>query len=114
MSSYAGLVYEQAGITSTSRQLYVNLGLNIFNLGLSTAGSLLVEQLGRKTMLFSATAFMGLMLALMAILTALYENSTNVAAGQGMVAISFLLLGSYSFAFTTLTFVYPVEVLNFT
>ncbi|KAK5128525.1 hypothetical protein LTR85_003195 [Meristemomyces frigidus] len=114
MSSYAGVVYDQAGVTSTARQLTLTLGLDIFNLGLAAIGSFVVERLGRKTMLFSATVFMTVMLCIMAVLTALFEDTTNKAAGQGMLAISFFLLGAYSFAWTSLTFVYPVEVLNFT
>jgi MFS family permease len=114
MSSYVGLVFDQAGITSTSSQLVTNLGLNIFNFGLAVAGSLCIERLGRKAMLLGATVLMTLFLVLMAILTALYENSNNKAAGNAMVAIAFFLLGSYSFSWTSLTFVYPIEVFNFT
>jgi len=58
MSSYAGFVIEQAGITSTSGQLVVNLRLNVSNLGLAVAGSLSMELLGCKAMLLSALILM--------------------------------------------------------
>ncbi|KAF3407579.1 hypothetical protein DPV78_000563 [Talaromyces pinophilus] len=35
-------------------------------------------------------------------------------AGQGMTAIIVLFLGAYSFPWTPSTFVYPVEILNYT
>lgn len=49
----------------------------------------------------------------MCILTALYGDGSNRSASYGNVAIIFLFLGSYSFAWTPLTFVYPVEIFNY-
>lgn len=114
VSSFVGLVFEQAGITSTHRQLVVNLGLNIFNLGLAILGSIAIEHIGRKSILLGASILMIIFLVLMAILTAVYGNSGDVAAGSAMTAIIFFFLGSYSFAWTPLTFVYPVEIFNYT
>lgn len=50
----------------------------------------------------------------MAAHSAFCENTGNTAAENAMTAIAFLLLDSSSFAWTCLTFVYPVEIFNFT
>lgn len=114
VSSYVGTVLESAGITDTHQQLIINLGINIFNIFCAFAGSFAMEYIGRKGMLLGTSIAMTLILVLMAILSALYGDGSNAAAGKGMTAIIFLFLGAYSFAWTPLTFVYPVEILNYT
>lgn len=114
VSSYVGDVLDSAGITNTHQQLVTNLGINIFNFGCAIAGSFAMGYLGRKGMLLGASCLMTFFLVLMAILSALYGDGSNTAASKGMVAIIFLFLGAYSFAWTPLTFVYPIEILNFT
>ncbi|EOO04057.1 putative hexose transporter protein [Phaeoacremonium minimum UCRPA7] len=114
VSSFIGVVLESAGITDTHQQLVTNLGINIFNFFCAIAGSFAMERLGRKGMLFYTTCLMTFFLVLMAILSALYSDGSNKSASNAMVAIIFLFLGSYSFAWTPLTFVYPVEIFNYT
>lgn len=114
VSSFIGVVLESAGITDTHQQLITNLGINIFNFFCAIAGSFAMEHLGRKGMLFYTTCLMTFFLVLMAILSALYGDGSNKSASNAMVAIIFLFLGSYSFAWTPLTFVYPVEIFNYT
>jgi MFS family permease len=114
ISSFIGVVLESAGITDTHQQLLINLGMNLFNFACAVAGSFAMEKLGRKGMLFGTTCFMTLLLVLMAVLSALFGGGGNVSASNGMVAIIYLFLGAYSFAWTPLTFVYPIEILNYT
>ena len=114
VSSYVGVVLASAGITDTHQQLVTNLGINIFNFFCAISGSFAMEKIGRKGMLFYTSCLMTLFLVLMAILSALYGDGSNKAASNAMVAIIFLFLGSYSFAWTPLTFVYPIEILNYT
>lgn len=114
VSSFIGVVLDSAGITDTHQQLIINLGINIFNFGCAVAGSFAMERIGRKGMLLGTTCLMTFFLVLMAILSALYGDGGNIPASNAMVAIIFLFLGCYSFAWTPLTFVYPVEILNYT
>lgn len=113
ISSFVGVVLETAGITDTRQQLLTNLGINIFSFFCAVAGSFSMERLGRKTMLFGSTCAQTFFLVLMAILSALYSDSGNTHAGIAMVVIIYLFLGMYSFAWTSLTFVYPVEIFNY-
>jgi MFS family permease len=113
VSSFIGVAMDGAGITETRTQMIVNLVLNVWNFVCAIFGSFAMEQLGRKGMLLGASVAMTFFLVLMAILGALYGDGSNVSASYGTVAIMFLFLGSYSFAWTPLTFVYPVEILNY-
>lgn len=113
VSSFFGLALSGAGITDTNTQMVVTLVLNIWNLVCAVSGCFAMEKIGRKGMLFGASVLMTFFLVLMAILGAIYTDGTNQSAQYGTVAVMFLFLGSYSFAWTSLTFVYPVEILNY-
>ncbi|KAG0647688.1 Dephosphocoenzyme A kinase [Hyphodiscus hymeniophilus] len=72
------------------------------------------ERLGRKAKLFSTSCLMVLLLILICILTALYGDEYNTSASYANLAMVYIFSGAYAFAFNPLTFVYPVEVLNYT
>ncbi len=57
---------------------------------------------------------MVLLLVLVCILTALYGDGLNQSASNANVAMIYLFSGAYAFAFNPLTFVYPVEIFNYT
>jgi hypothetical protein len=57
---------------------------------------------------------MVLLLVLVCILTALYGDGSNTSASYANLAMIYLFSGAYAFAFNPLTFVYPVEILNYT
>ncbi|KUI69084.1 Lactose permease [Cytospora mali] len=114
VSFYLGIVFENAGITSIRKQVVANLVLMVLNFFSAVGGSVAIEKLGRKAMLLSASVAVTFFLVLMAILSALYGDGSNESASWAYVAIIFLFLLSYSFAWTPLTFVYPIEVLTYT
>jgi MFS family permease len=57
---------------------------------------------------------MVLLLVLVCILSALYGDGSNRAASYANLAMIYLFSGAYAFAFNPLTFVYPVEIMNYT
>ncbi|RFU29524.1 hypothetical protein B7463_g6815, partial [Scytalidium lignicola] len=114
VSSYAGVVFDNAGITATHTQMVVNIGINVFSFFCALSGSFAIERLGRKAMLFGVSCLMVLLLVLICILTALYGDGSNTAASYANLAMIYLFSGAYAFAFNPLTFVYPAEVLNYT
>ncbi|KUI55193.1 Lactose permease [Cytospora mali] len=114
VSFYLGIVFDNAGITSIRKQVLANLVLMVLSLFSAVGGSVAIEKLGRKAMLFSSSVAVSFFLALMAILSALYGDGSNESASWAYVAIIFLFLLSYSFAWTPLTFVYPIEILTYT
>lgn len=85
-----------------------------WNLCCAVAGSFLADLFGRKSMLLWATVSMTVLMCLMAVLSAVFGPGSDNQSGKiANVAIAFLLLGSYSIAWTPLTYTYPVEVLNY-
>ncbi|KAL6408724.1 putative hexose transporter protein [Ilyonectria robusta] len=114
VSLFISEVLDVAGVTETRTQLTINLGMNVWNLACAVVGSFLADAVGRKAMLLWATVSMTLFLSLMAVLSAVFGPESNNQSGKiANVAIAFLLLGSYSIAWTPLTYTYPVEVLNY-
>lgn len=57
---------------------------------------------------------MVLLLVIICILMALYGDGSNLSASYANLAMIYLFSGAYAFAFNPLTFVYPVEILNYT
>jgi MFS family permease len=57
---------------------------------------------------------MVLLLILICILTAFFDNGNNTSASYANLAMIYLFSGAYAFGFNPLTFVYPVEILNYT
>jgi ATP-dependent protease ClpP protease subunit len=57
ISSYAGVVFEGAGITDTYTQMVVNIGINVFCFFCAFGGSFAIERLGRKAMLCKSLLF---------------------------------------------------------
>lgn len=110
---YLGDVLDSAGITSTNTQLAINIGLSISNLLIAILGSLFIDALPRRLSFLLSTSFMALTLVLMSILTALYSGTTNASASAATVFLIFLFYAFYSIAWSPLSYLYPVEVLNY-
>ncbi|KAI1262649.1 general substrate transporter [Xylariaceae sp. FL1019] len=105
-------VLDLAGITSENSQFAINLGQSVASFAAALVGICFIDRLGRVKMLVVGTAVCGVILALMAGLTA---GATGVAAGRNaIVAMVFLFQISYSSTWTPLSFSYCAEILNFT
>ncbi|KAJ8120551.1 hypothetical protein O1611_g10341 [Lasiodiplodia mahajangana] len=105
-------VLDLAGITSESQQFAINIGQSVASFVAALIGICFIDRLGRVRMLVAGTAACGVILAIMAGLTA---GATGVAAGRNaIVAMVFLFQISYSSTWTPLSFSYCAEILNFT
>ncbi|KAJ7069581.1 MFS sugar transporter-like protein [Mycena amicta] len=113
VSYYLGQMLDNAGITNQTTQLQINIILNAFCLLCSLAGTYYVERLGRKPTAVISISSLTIFLFLVGGLTKTYGNSTNNAGIYATVACIFLFMGSYSFGWTPLLYVYPPEVLNY-
>lgn len=76
-------------------------------------GSLLVDRVGRRKMLFTASCLFVMWFVILAGLSAKYAGSTNVAASNATVAIIYLFGFTFSIGFTPFQALYPVECLTF-
>ncbi|KAH8653739.1 general substrate transporter [Xylariales sp. PMI_506] len=112
-SYYLGEALDNAGITSSVRQLEINIILNAFCLVISIVGTLLADRLGRVFLAATSTALCTVFLFIIGALTKYYGTSTNTTAIYANVAMMFLAQGTYSFGWTPISTMYPPEVLNY-
>jgi hypothetical protein len=112
-SYYLGSELANAGITSTTTQLQINVILNAWCLVVSICGTACLDRLGRKTVALISTVALTVFLFIIGALTKVYGTSTNTSGIYGTVAAVFLFQGAYSFGWTPLLYLYPPEVLNY-
>ncbi|CAK5270442.1 unnamed protein product [Mycena citricolor] len=113
VSYYLGQMLDNAGITSSTTQLQINIILNAFCLVCSLAGTYFVDRIGRKSTAVISISSLTIFLFLVGALTKTFGTSTNNAGIYATVAMIFLFQGAYSFGWTPLLYVYPPEVLNY-
>lgn len=112
-SYYLGTALDNAGITDPTLQLEINIILNAFCLVVSIIGTLIADRLGRKMLAGISTSLCTVFLFIIGVLTKFYGNSTYTPAIYANVAMMFLAMGSYSLAWTPISFIYPPEILNY-
>lgn len=110
---YLGTMLNQAGVTDLNTQLKVNIIISAWSFLCSLAGTLYVDKLGRRWLAIISTTLGTTFLFLVGGFSALYGNGSNTSGSYATVAMMFLFMGAYSFGWTPLTMMYPVEVLNY-
>lgn len=110
---YFGTMLEQAGITSPTTQLEINIILTAWSLIIAVVGSYFADRVGRK--LLCCLSLSGGIIAFYLVggLTAAYGTSTNTSGIYATIACIFLYNGTYSFGISPLTVLYPPEVLSY-
>lgn len=110
---YFGTMLEQAGITSPTTQLEINIILTAWSLVIGVVASFFADQVGRK--LLCSLSLIGQIISFYLVggLTAAYGTSTNQSGVYATIAGIFLYNGAYAFGITPLTVLYPPEVLSY-
>lgn len=72
-----------------------------------------MDKIGRRPNALVSTLLLTIFLFLVGGFTKLYGDGSNKSGVYGTVALIFLFMGSYSFGWTPLAFLYPPEVLNY-
>lgn len=101
------------GITTTSSVLDLNLGIVIASGIAAVFGAVLMDRFGRRNMLIWCCAVMAVMWAGMVACLASYNNQGNSASAKGSLAFVFLIGVVFSFSYTPLQQLYPVECLKY-
>ena len=91
----------------------MNVGLQIWNLILSSAGALASERYGRRKLWLLSTASMLLFLCITTITAGLFQEKHITAAGIAVVPMLFLFFAGFDMAYASLFIAYPAEILPF-
>ena len=110
---YFGTMLEQAGITSPTTQLEINIILTSWSLVIAVVASFFADQVGRKMLCCLSLIGQIISFYLVGGLTAVYGSSTENSGIYATIAGIFLYNGAYSFGISPLTVLYPPEVLSY-
>lgn len=103
------------GITQVDTILNINLGIALCSGAAAVTGASLMDRFGRRKILITACATLAAIWALMTACTGVYfrDHGANPDAAGAAVAFIFLIGVVFSFAYTPLQAMYPVEVLAY-
>ncbi|KAI0476606.1 general substrate transporter [Xylariaceae sp. FL0804] len=110
ISWYLTDILDQAGVTDTTTQLQINVGLNCWCFAVAIAGSFMLDVVGRRAQTLVCVVGMIVTLFLIGGLIKVYGESSNQSGIYGTIAVIFLFQGFYSFAITPMTSLYPTEI----
>jgi hypothetical protein len=119
VSYFMPVMLKQAGINDPNRQLSLNAGTTVLNLAGALFGSQLVDRVGRRPMLITASALFCLWFSIIAALSAVYAKPAgytgafNTTASNATIAMIYLFGLTFAIGFTPLQALYPVECLRF-
>ncbi|KAF9875375.1 hexose transporter protein [Colletotrichum karsti] len=111
---YLSTILNTIGIRSTEQQAGLNLGLQIWNLILSTSAALSVDRVGRRPLWLTSTVGMLLSFIVVMGLSAAYDTQgQRNAVGLAVIPFLFVFFGFYDLAWTPLSYMYTVEILPY-
>lgn len=101
------------GITASTTVLDINLGISLASGIVACTGASYMDRFGRRKMLIFCCLMLTFMWAGMLACTGTFYKSGSLSAARASVAFVFLIGISFSFAYTPLQQLYPVECLKF-
>lgn len=113
ISYFLIVMLEQAGIADNNTRLMLNGIIPVISFFGAITGSFLVDRVGRRPLLFTASCLFVLWFTIVAALSATFVGSGNVAASNATVAMIYFFGLTFSVGFTPLQALYPVECLTF-
>lgn len=115
VSYFMPVLLDTIGVKDERTQLLYNAILNVLSFIMATAGARFVDRIGRRPVLLIATSLFVLLWAIITTLTALYakEANSNLVGSKAAIAMIYTFGITYSFAYTPLQALYPVECLSY-
>ena len=114
---YLPTLLDGVGITDQGIQLLNNTVLFIVSWICAVAGALLVDKVGRRPMLLCGTTSFIILWSVIAGLTSSYADAdhvvTNPTGRTATMAMVYLFILVFSFSYTSLQVLYPVECLKY-
>ncbi|KAF2457638.1 general substrate transporter [Lineolata rhizophorae] len=113
LSYFLSAVLDSAGITNETTQLNINLGLACLQFVVAMSGAACVDLLGRRFLLLFTNIGCSVIWIGMTVATSQFSETESSAAAKASLAMIYMFGIVYSFGFTPLQALYPVEVLSF-
>jgi MFS family permease len=109
------VLLDTIGVKEQSTQLLYNAILNVISFIMATIGAHFVDRLGRRPVLLIGTSLFVVWWTLITVLTAIYakEDNENLSGSRATIAFIYVFGITYSFAYTPLQALYPVECLSY-
>lgn len=115
VSYFMPVLLDTIGVKEERTQLLYNAILNVLSFFAATLGARFVDRFGRRPVLLTATSLFVLLWTIITTLTAIYANekNENLAGSRATIAMIYTFGITYSFAYTPLQALYPVECLSY-
>ena len=113
VSYFLPAMLSTTGITDETTVLNINLGISIASGAAACIGASLMDLFGRRKMLISCCVAMALLWAAMLAGTGTYYELKSAAAAKASIVFVFFIGIVFSFAYTPLQALYPVECLSY-
>jgi len=110
---FVGGFYATAGITNPITVLNFNLGGSFISAAFAVTGASFADRWGRRPILLTTVALCCLVWVATTIGTAIFNETGSTSAAKAGIAFSIIFGAVYSFGFTPLQALYPVEVLSY-
>jgi sugar porter (SP) family MFS transporter len=113
VSYYLAPILNSVGVTSSTNQSSINLGMQVWNAILAACGAFASERYGRRPLWMISTLGMLVAFIIITALSGVFAEQGINAAGSAVVAFLFVFFGFYDIAYTPLSIAYPVEILPY-
>lgn len=113
VSYFLAGVLNGAGVTSNVMQSNLQVIMNAVQIIFATLGAMFVDRLGRRKLLIGVNLGCALCWIGVTAASGVQANTGSKAASAAAVAMIYIFQMTYSFGWTPLQALYPVEVLSF-
>ena len=113
VSYFLSGVLDTAGIKDQITQANLFIAMNAVQVVVSSIGSLFVDKIGRRKMLIWVNVGCGICWVGVVAAGGIQANKSDKASSAAMVAMIYIFQAVYSFGWTPLQALYPVEVLSY-
>lgn len=117
VSYFLPVLLETIGVKDQKTQLLYNAFLNVISFTMATMGARFVDRFGRRPVLLIGTSLFVVWWTVITVLTAFYAKewkfTANKFGSRATIAFIYLFGITYSFAYTPLQALYPVECLAY-
>jgi MFS family permease len=115
VSYFLPVLLDTIGVKEERTQLLYNAFLNVISFVMASIGSRFVDRIGRRPILLIGTSLFVVWWTIITILTAIYakQDNDNLAGSRAAIAFIYVFGITFSFAYTPLQTLYPVECLSY-